>query len=277
MLRSREKMLEFEPSKGKADCGAGLGQRPLVLGHRGDSTNHPENTLPAFEGALRAGADGVECDVRLSGDGVPIVFHDATLERTTNGSGRLADFSLPQLKELDAGRGERIPTVAEAADLLRGRGLLCIEFKEAEAVAPTVKVLTDADASDVVLCSFLPEALHACAESAPGTPALLICGSLSLNPLVRLREAFPISTVTKTGADGLSCHRHFISRRLAAKARRRGLALYIWCSMREESSPPEWHRRAMRFAPDALITAWPEHLVDYFESSKPLPPGRGTT
>ena len=167
VLRSGGKMLEFDPSRGKAGIGAGLGQRPLVFGHRGDSINHPENTLLAFEKALRAGADGVECDVRLSGDGLPVVFHDATLERTTNGSGRLADFSLQQLKGLDAGRGERIPTVTEAADLLRGRGLLCIEFKEAEAVAPTAKALADVDASEVVLCSFLPKALHACAESAP--------------------------------------------------------------------------------------------------------------
>ena len=268
-------MIESNLPTGEFDSEIEGERRPLVLGHRGDSINFPENTLAALEGALRAGADGAECDVRLSGDGVPVVFHDSVLERSTSGRGRLSGHTISQLKKLDAGCGERIPTVAEAADLYRGRGLLCLEFKEEEAVAPTIKQLADADASDVVLCSFLPRALRACSETAPGIPALFICGSCSLNPITRWREAFPMPTVESTGARGLSCHWRFISRRLAVNARRRDLALYVWCTMQEESRPPDWFHGAMRFAPDALITAWPGHLVDHFESREQSPLGRG--
>jgi glycerophosphoryl diester phosphodiesterase len=94
----------------------------LIVAHRGASAHEPENTLVAFESALRAGADVVELDVRLSSDGVPVVLHDPDVAATTDGTGYVHAMSLDQLKRLDAsgGRGTRqeIPTLAEALDLL---------------------------------------------------------------------------------------------------------------------------------------------------------------
>jgi len=77
--------------------------RPIVFGHRGASGERPENTLPAFEHALSQGADILETDVHLCSDGAIVVFHDAQLDRTTDGSGPLASRSLAELKALDAG------------------------------------------------------------------------------------------------------------------------------------------------------------------------------
>jgi len=71
---------------------------PLIIAHRGDSANAPENTMAAFRLALEKGADGIELDVMLSADGVPVVIHDSTVDRTTNGSGRVRELTLDQLR-----------------------------------------------------------------------------------------------------------------------------------------------------------------------------------
>lgn len=110
--------------------------RVLNLAHRGASAVAPPNTLAAFEKAAELGADGIELDVHLSADGVPVVIHDYTVDATTDGSGRVADMTLAQLKELDAGSrfdpafaGERIPTLGEVLESVGSRLLLNIELK----------------------------------------------------------------------------------------------------------------------------------------------------
>jgi len=95
-------------------------KRPWVIAHRGFSGEFPENTLVAFQAAVEAGADLIELDVSLSRDRIPVVIHDETLDRTTNGSGRVQDFTRSELQQLDAGswiskkfREARIPTLEE--------------------------------------------------------------------------------------------------------------------------------------------------------------------
>lgn len=104
--------------------------RPEIVAHRGYSAVAPENTLPALEAALEAGATSLEVDVRTAIDGTPVLFHDVHLGRTTSGVGPVRRRTLGQLKSLDAGswfsdafEGERIPTLAEALDRLDGRGV----------------------------------------------------------------------------------------------------------------------------------------------------------
>lgn len=104
---------------------------PVVVGHRGAAGLAPENTLRAFEVALQLGVDGVEFDVQRSADGELMIFHDETLERTTNGQGYLKDFTRTELQNLDAGnkfgevfRGEKIPTLYEVVDFLRHTNLI---------------------------------------------------------------------------------------------------------------------------------------------------------
>ena len=104
-----------------------------MVAHRGASALFPENTLAAFEGAIQAGADYIELDVRLTADGVPVIMHDADVGIRTNGSGFVHTFSLRELKRLDASGGlgpaVGVPTLAEALDLLSGQAGVNIEIK----------------------------------------------------------------------------------------------------------------------------------------------------
>jgi glycerophosphoryl diester phosphodiesterase len=158
---------------------------PLVIAHRGDSAHRPENTLAAFTSALEVGAEIVELDVHLTRDGQVVVIHDPTLDRTTNGKGRVLDLDLAEVRGLSAGfaarfgdawAGERVPLLAEVLALCRGRARVMIEIKhdavtddaegglEARVVAEVRRAgMTD----EVALISFDRRALLRCRELAP--------------------------------------------------------------------------------------------------------------
>lgn len=110
-----------------------------VAAHRGDCARFPENTMPAFRAAIEAGVDQVETDVRVTKDGELVLIHDATVDRTTNGTGKVCDYTLAELKALDAGlhkgeefRGVTIPTLREFLELVKDHPTLTldIELKE---------------------------------------------------------------------------------------------------------------------------------------------------
>lgn len=144
--------------------------RPLVIAHRGASAHAPENTLAAFRLALEQGADGVELDVQLSADGEVVICHDSSVERTTDGHGLIAQQSLAQLKQLDAGawlnpafRGERLPTLAEVFEGLPG-GIIDVELKPGPLSNPlpqkVAELITRFNLSErVIVTSFLPHYL----------------------------------------------------------------------------------------------------------------------
>lgn len=108
-----------------------------IYAHRGSKGTHPENTIAAFEEAVRLGVDGIELDVHLSRDGELIVIHDEKVDRTTDGEGHVRDMTLEELKKLDAGSwfreefaGAKIPVLAEVLELLQGTGIkLNVEIK----------------------------------------------------------------------------------------------------------------------------------------------------
>lgn len=109
---------------------------PLIIAHRGDVTNAPENTIPAFKKALELGADGIELDVRLTREGKLVVFHDRCLDRTSNGKGPVNHWTQDQVRSLDAGswfspefQGERPPTLDEVFEFLPADFLINVEMK----------------------------------------------------------------------------------------------------------------------------------------------------
>lgn len=109
--------------------------RPTIFAHRGASAHAPENTLAAFELALAQGAEGIELDAKLSADGHAVVIHDATVDRTTDGHGRVKDMSLADLRSLGAGlffaekyRGEKVPTLEEVFEALGKRMFINVEL-----------------------------------------------------------------------------------------------------------------------------------------------------
>lgn len=154
---------------------------PLVYAHRGARDLAPENTLAAFRAAIQAGADGIECDITRCASGEIVVIHDDTLDRTTNGSGKVLDTTFTALRKLDAGAwfssvyaGERIPILAEVLDLAQNSLQINIEIKGMDSQDDGVEVevatmLRQRRMQDaVIISSFNPWALkrmhHAAAE-----------------------------------------------------------------------------------------------------------------
>jgi glycerophosphoryl diester phosphodiesterase len=158
---------------------------PFIIAHRGDSAHRPENTLASFASALELGADLVEFDVQLTGDGHVVVIHDPTLDRTTSGSGRVGERSLAEIRALSAGYpqlfgtdypAERVPTLVEALAFLRDRGRVMIEIKPdsvTDEADDGVEARTIADVrragmeKDVAFLSFSRRALTRCRSLAP--------------------------------------------------------------------------------------------------------------
>ncbi|HEY7409412.1 MAG TPA: glycerophosphodiester phosphodiesterase family protein [Vicinamibacteria bacterium] len=211
---------------------------PLVIAHRGDSAHRPENTKVAFVSALEVGAELVEFDVQLTRDGEPVVLHDAAVDRTTDGHGRLADLTLREVRALSAGyparfgsayAGEKVPTLAEVLALLRGRARALIEIK-AESVgadgrdgveAITVAAVRKAGVEDgAALISFDHRALLRCRELAPE----IVRGHLFLRAAVG--EALALSR--EAGCEIVLPEKGMLSDEMRERAREAGLKLATW-------------------------------------------------
>ena len=137
-------------------------QSVSAIAHRGFSKAAPENTLAAYRKAIELRPDFMECDVRRTKDGQLIVIHDKTVDRTTNGKGLVADMTMAELRQLDAGSwvgpefaGEKLPTFEEVLDLAKGQTVLVIEIKEAGTEDLVVEMIRSREMSgEVMLCSF---------------------------------------------------------------------------------------------------------------------------
>lgn len=234
--------------------------RPLVFAHRGAKRVAPENTLPAFEAAIRLGADGVELDVQYSSDGELIIFHDLSLEKTSNGTGRVSAHTFDELRALDAGShfgpefaGTQIPTLDEALETARGKLLVNIELKTIEVAQSNLGpdavevVRRHGMADDVVISSFNPFALRKSKLAGPEIEHALLLAP----DLVRwMRWGV---TLRHSRADGLHPERAMVTPEYLANARRRGLPVRVW-TVNEETDM----RRLADLGVDAIITDVPD-------------------
>jgi glycerophosphoryl diester phosphodiesterase len=203
--------------------------RPLLIAHRGASAEAPESTIAAFELALEQGADGLELDVHLSADGHPVVIHDFTLERTTDGAGPVGALRVRELKRLDAGgwhdrrfHRQRIQTLQEVLERFRDRTRFWLELKGGPALYPGLeeRVVSTIEIYDVVdrvvVQSFDPAALEevrtlnreirvgAVVARAPLDRALLVPGTVdAICPALAACSAGLIGEVRQAGLD---CH-----------------------------------------------------------------------
>jgi len=169
---------------------------PRFFAHRGGGALAPENTLTGMALAAKLGYRGVEFDAMLSSDGVPVLIHDETLERTTNGSGEVAGTALGSLRALDAGcrfhaafADTPLPTLEEAFDLCARLDLVAnVEIKPAAglAVETAAAVASLAAGREVLLSSFAPEALAAARLVAPQLPRALLFDEVPENWRERL-------------------------------------------------------------------------------------------
>jgi glycerophosphoryl diester phosphodiesterase len=244
---------------------APLAWPPLKIGHRGAAGEAPENTLPSFELALRQGADGIEFDVQLSSDGVPVVIHDARLDRTTSGSGWVNEHRARVLRRLDAGSwfnrrfparareryvGARIPLLSEILPWVRARQ--CLAFIEIKDPTPGVeaKILKEIDRAGVChlvrVLSFDLRTLERVRL---------------LNSRVRLgldisRRLLAIRQAEAVGAQTLLPHWAIASRRFIRHAHRESLQVIPWTI----NSPRRMRRKILDGA-DGIITNFPARLT----------------
>ncbi len=198
--------------------------RPLIIGHRGACADAPENTLAAFALALEQNADGIELDVQLSADGAPIIMHDATVDRTCDGVGRVADMTLAELRQLTIDNDHPVPTLDDLFALLGRRTLYNVELKAlglddgglAAAVARCTAAHNVADC--VLVSSFSPFTVRSARRRFP-----------AVVPVALLRERRSTRVfhgLLRTAAD----HPEYtlVDEALLAWARRKGLRVNVW-------------------------------------------------
>ncbi|MFD5514598.1 glycerophosphodiester phosphodiesterase [Streptomyces sp. NPDC127066] len=160
----------------------------LTIGHRGVMGVEPENTLRSFIAAQNAGLDLIELDLHLSKDGALVVMHDADVDRTTDGSGPIADKTLAELRALDAGRGERVPVFEEVLEAVRTP--LQAEIKDVAAARALAEVMHRKDlVGRVEVSSFHDEAVAEIARLVPGVRTALIASRFGTDVVDRAVEA----------------------------------------------------------------------------------------
>ncbi len=196
---------------------------PLIIAHRGASAEKPENTLAAFQRALALGVDGIELDVHVTRDGIPMVFHDEDLRRLTGTRGRIGRKSWAELKRLRVAGAEPIPRLVEVLSLTRRRVLVQVEIKAGVPVAPVINAIKRARAAkSVILASFDAGIVSESAQLAPTISRMLITEARK-TPAALLRQ------LTTCGAVGVSINwRRIRSAAWVRYFQDRGCTVWCW-------------------------------------------------
>lgn len=236
--------------------------RPLVCAHRGRSGVAPENTLAAFEEAVAIGADFLELDVRRSADGEIVCMHDAAVDRTTNGTGAVADLTLAELRALDAGSwkdqryaGERIPLLSEVLAQIAPRLVVDIEIKQRGIAPQVMELIRAADAlRRVTVISFDLGDVRMAKDIEP----TLACGLITSGP-GEGPDAVPtlIASALGAGANFISCHHAAVTPALVRECHLAGLVLMAWTM-----DAPEDIARMIDLQVDALVSNYPERVLE---------------
>lgn len=225
--------------------------RPLIISHAACGGHAPENTLAGIRKAIELGAEAIEIDVQASSDGEPVLMHDLTVDRTTNGKGGVAVLSLKRLRELDAG-GEPVPTLSEVLDLTKGRVLLVMEIKAPAIEQHIARVVHQSRAlDDVMAWSFFPQALEGMRREEPAMPCALLVAGESMPKWQEMR-----SRALKLGVQGVSVFYPAVDERVAEDCRRSGLALYTWTPDSKKEMA-----RLVKLGVDGICSNFPDKVV----------------
>ena len=243
----------------------------LVTAHRGFSGDAPENTLAAFKKAMEVDSDMIELDVRFSKDGQIVVMHDDTLDRTTNGRGKVSDYTLKELKQFDAGSwfapqfsGEPIPTLVEVLELAKGKIPVNIEIKDE---SPSRYKITDLAAralqevkkagmaGQVIFSSFYPSSLEQIKERDPRIWVALLYH----------RDWNSLREVTGGRAFSAVNLRHsFLTREKIGRIHQEGMKVNTYTVNSEEEM-----ERFIRWGVDGIITNHPDKLIQILKKKFP--------
>ena len=253
---------------------------PLIIAHRGASSFAPENTLAAIKMAVDSGADGVEFDVQLASDSVPVVIHDTTLNRTALRVGNVSNFTSIQLAEIDVGSWfnakypkrsnldfakETIPTLAQVLDLLQAfRGLIYIELKtDATSFSDLVKAVCDTvrDSNllpQIILKSFDLDAIPAIKHLLLDVQTAALFGP-TVRDIIWRRRNF-VAVANELGADQISLHYSLVNRILTSLVADDQTPVTVWTV-----DKPEWLTKCQKLGIGALITNDPGKLLKWRE------------
>ena len=204
----------------------------IIMAHRGYSSKAPENTMPAFELAMEAGSGGIELDVHLTKDGEVVVIHDDVLNRTTNGKGQVEEFTMAELKELDAGswfspdfKGTKLPTLREVLELISQHNvLLNVETKTAlgfEQLNEKLAPLLDEYAmwEKTIISSFNHYALVHIKTIRPQARTGILYNCALVNPWVYAKSI---------GASALHAYHRTVIPELVQAAQQNGMMVNVW-------------------------------------------------
>ncbi len=233
-----------------------------IFAHRGVSSQYPENTMIAFQAAADLGIEGIELDVQLSKERVPVVIHDLTVNRTTNGKGFIKDYTVAELKELSAGGKfaqsydqEEIPTLAEVLEFAHTNDLLLnIELKgyiwERQEMLDSVLPLLEESrlGKRLIISSFDHKGLRLLRERSPEIEtALLVTGALD-RPELYVKQA---------GAQGYHYHTPLMLKEEAQQVMHAGIELRPYTV-----NDKEWLRRYMEWSISGVITDYPQVALE---------------
>lgn len=249
---------------------------PLIIAHRGSSAFAPENTLAAFARAIEEGADGLEFDVRIAKDGVPIVFHDAGLRRIAQKKVSVTNFTAEELGKLDVGSWfnlkypkkanpnfsrETVPTLEKFLDFLGDyKGLLYLELKCKDSeIATLVKNVTEIIKksklfANITVKSFKLEAIIQTKKKLPETRTAALFAPEIMTLLKK--QSRLIEKAQEYRADELSLHFSLATQKIVQKAEKEGLPTIIWTA-----DHPVWVKRASEIGLKAIITNNPARLL----------------
>lgn len=221
-----------------------------VTGHRGCAGIEPENTLRGFKRALCLGVDSIEFDVRATRDVALVVIHDETVDRTTDGKGYVRDYTLSEIRKLDAGDGEKVPTLQEAIDLLKNeKAMMVIEIKEPETLDDIMSVIRrNMIEKKVILASFWHDAIKRAKEIAP---------QIKAGCIIKGRPIDTIAVVKACDADMLFMNYAYTDSKLVDECKRNNVSLNVW-------PVDEIHdiKRMIKLNVDAITSNRPDVVLD---------------
>lgn len=192
----------------------------LIIGHRGAAHYEPENTLLSISKAIELGVDAVEIDVHLSKDNELVVIHDETLERTTNGFGKVNETNFSALRNLNAGKGEKIPYLQEVINQTKDKVKLIIELKAQKTEKKVVELIKKNKLHDkCYVISFW----HNMVKKVKTLDPNIKTGVLFVGHPVK-----PYRLAKDAKADGLFLNYKFISKKLVEKAHKMNTKVYVW-------------------------------------------------
>lgn len=248
---------------------------PLIIGHRGASAVSPENTLAAFVRARDDGADGIEFDVRLSRDHVPVVIHDASLKRTGSLDRLVEELDVSALQQCDVSswfhrsqtaikpKVETVPTLAQVFALFQEtKAVLCLEMKsEAPDATPLVQSVVDEIhkaqiAKQVVVSSFDLNAVALVKQVDPTISTAALFEPKLSRPISTMRKLKMIELAIEHRADEVALHHSLCSARVVEKAAQLGLPVVVWTV-----DDVKWIKQARRLGLKGLITNNPALMI----------------